>query len=197
MKWIKKIFDKIFKNLYSICSGIFLSILIVLLTTMSAQYLGDVISNKVLNNKPVEILFFTNKNDQKENIYVKKIINTINNSNDLKKYRIKIKQIDANENYPLNQNGKIIFSTQKKIMDNFASLQKFTILDRSIFDSRTHEYLTYSKYDEYAIAETNDNFKIYIGILNAETSTKKVKIFKTLNAISSNILRKIDLQPDA
>ena len=197
MKWIKKIFDKIFKNLYSVCSGIFLSILIVLLTTVSAQYLGNIIGNKILNSKPVEILFFTNSNNKKENIYVKKIINTINNSNDLKKYRIKIKQIDASQNYSLNQNGKIIFSTQEKIMNNLATAQKLAVLDRSIFDSRTHKYLTYSKYDEYTLAETNDNFKIYIGILNTDTNIKKVKIFKTLNAISNSILRKIDLQPDA
>ena len=197
MKWLKKVFSKIFKNLHSVCCSIFLSVLIVLLTTMSAQYLGDVMSNKILINKPVEILFFIDNSNQKESAYAKELVKTMNNNSDLKKYHIKIKQLNANQSLSLNENEKIIFSMQKKVMDNLSTAKKLAILNRSIFDNRTQKYLIYSKYDEYVLAETNNNFKVYIGLLNTKTNIKKIKIFKTLNAISSSVLRKIDLQPDA
>ena len=65
MRWISRLLDAIFKHLYTVCAGIFLSALAVLLILMSAQYLGGVISDNVLNNRTIEILLF--KDDNKKN----------------------------------------------------------------------------------------------------------------------------------
>lgn len=198
MKWLGKILDTAFRNLYSVCSGILLFTIAVLLITMSAQHIGDFISVKVLDKKSTEIIFIVDSNSNKSDIKdIYNLMDAIKNDNNLQKYHLKITKISENDNF-LKKNTAILFTTNKNIIQNLATERKLMILDKSIFADRTHKYVQLSKYSEFALAETTSNhLKIYIGVVSSASNTEKTKLIRTLKAISDCILQKIDLQPDA
>lgn len=197
MRWFKKTLDVFFKKLYLMFTGLFLSVLVVLLITMSAQLLGNRISNFILNNKTVETVIIAEK-DSKEYSSMEKLAKIINEDYDLRDYNIKTTLITKEKGNDYKKNkGKIVISTQKELFDNFVSRHKISILERAIFSDRNKIYLEFSQYDDYVFAETViDNTKIYIGIIDVETNLEKIKINKTLSAICDSILKKTDLQPE-
>ena len=199
MKWIERFLDAIFKHLYSVCAVILLFVLGVLLIAMSAQYLGDRISKTILNHKSIEMLFFMDYNTDKQNEKdMLELIHSIDNNYNLRPYNIKIRIMDINKNFIPKTGARIIVSVDQNFMEKLANDRKLAVLDHAMFASRTRKYIEFSKYDEYVLAETISNhLKVYIAYTNEETSTEKVKVIKTINALSNNILRKVDLQPDA
>ena len=198
MNWIKRILNGFFKNLYLICVCIFLSALIVLLINMSAQFIGNKISKIVLNNKSVDVVFVTNKNSEKETYLINKLVKTINEDCDIKKYNLKLSIVNEENVDILKKNGKIVFFTKKDFFNNFSSKHNISILEHAILPDRTQIYAKFSEYNEYIFVETTiDDFKIYVCVVDVETNLEKLKINKTLNHIFNNILRKMDLQPEA
>ena len=198
MRWISRLLDAIFKHLYTVCAGIFLSALAVLLILMSAQYLGGVISDNVLNNRTIEILLFKDdKNNDSNSTELDRLFDVIANNYNLRNYHVKVKKIDLTQKFLLKKGARLLVSTNKDFMEKLSQERKLAILDRSMFVQRTHKYIEFSKYDEYVLAETTTNhLKVYIAITNAETNTERTKSFRILNVFSDNFVRKVDLQPD-
>ena len=197
MRWISRLLDAIFKHLYTVCAGIFLSALAVLLILMSAQYLGGVISDNVLNNRTIEILLFKDNENKDNNNELDHLFDIIANNYNLRNYHVKVKKIDLTQKFLLKKGARLLVSTNKDFMEKLSQERKLAILDRSMFVQRTHKYIEFSKYDEYVLAETTTNhLKVYIAITNAETNTERTKSFRILNVFSDNFVRKVDLQPD-
>ena len=198
MKWLSRLLDAIFRHLYSVCAGIFLFTLSVLLIVMSAQYLGDLIGENVLNNKSIEMLVFSDRNfDKSDTRNIQEFMDAIENNYNLRDCYIKIKKIDTEKRFIPKKGARILVSLDKELMEKLSQERKLMVLDRSIFANRTHKYLEFSKYDEYVLAETTVNhLKVYIAITNAETNSERVKAFRVIDILSDNIMRKVDLQPD-
>ena len=197
MRWISRLLDAIFKHLYTVCAGIFLSALAVLLILMSAQYLGGVISDNVLNNRTIEILLFKDNENKDNNNELDHLFDIIANNYNLRNYHVKVKKIDLTKKFLLKKGARLLVSTNKDFMEKLSQERKLTILDKTMFVQRTHKYIEFSKYDEYVLVETTTNhLKVYIAITNAETNTERTKSFRVLNVFSDNFVRKVDLQPD-
>ena len=198
MKWLEKLLDLIFKHMYSVCAGVLFFTLGVLLITMSAQYIGDKIGQNILNHKSIELLFLIDKNDKENLQNITELIKTIENNYDIRKHHIKIKKINIEDDLPKPKDTKLIITTNKQSMEQLSNKGYLAILDRSAFNSRTHKYLEFSRYDEFVLAETTiNNLKIYLAYTNIGNNTEKVKAIKTISTISGNIVRKEDMQPEA
>ena len=194
MRWVVKVLNKIFKNLYIFFAWLSLCLLFVIFVSMSAQYIGDGLSRKILNNKSIQMVFFTNQNEE-DNREINKVMTIMKNNPNLKQLKIKIKKDKITDNVSFKKDKTIIIlSNDKQLMENLSQKGLLTSLERGMF-SKSKQYTKYFQYDEYAQITTNyDDIKLYIGyITNEENNNNKIKIISTFQGLNA-ILLKQDLE---
>ena len=87
---------------------------------MSAQYLGGVISDNVLNNRTIEILLFKdNENKDGNSAEIDNLFDIIANNYNLRNYHVKVKKIDLTQKFLLKKGARLLVSTNKDFMEAF------------------------------------------------------------------------------
>lgn len=187
MRWILKLFDKIYKNLYSFFATIFFCIIFIIFVSLSAQYLGDTIGRKILNSRSIHISVIDSNND----VQIKKIIHSIEKNYNLKNSKILVKKIKEDDKKINAGKFEILITQNKELMEKLSIGGKLVVLDRNIFPPHNLPLVDFSKFDEYAeVRIASEDIKFYIAISNNLSNLEKTKAIKAISNISSTILAK-------
>ena len=189
MKWILKLFDTAYRNLYSFFVCVISFIVLIIFVSISSQYIGEQLGQKLLNNKSISMFVFLNKNEE-DNKDLKKFIKKIDSDANLKQFSIKTKKFEIKENNKLGNKTAIIVSKDEQFMEKLAENRVLSVLDRGMFSNSLKQNVQFSKYDEYAIVATNyNNIKIYIGYINKEKNGDKNKIYSVFGALNAMVFK--------
>ena len=190
VRWILNLLDKIYKNIYTVFIWLTIGMIFVMLIALSAQYIGDTLSQKILSNRSIELTIVVD-NDVNNKNDLEYFFKSFNRDYNLRKANIKIKKKYANDNNILNEEFSILISKNKDLMENLAKNNKFAVLDKNLFANNVKPFVEYSKYDEYAKVTTiYNNIDIYIAIFSSVSSLEKTKIIKTISMLNDVVFRK-------
>ena len=161
MRWFWKFLDQIYRNIYRCCLWLACFFFVVAFVAISAQYIGDNLSQRILNNKNVVIKIAYD--DDAYNIkMLDEFLQNVQDNNNLKDLRVKFKKVNVKDDDLSKGKFTIIMTKNQEFMDKMVEKNQFAILDDNIFTSYVKPYVEFSKYNEYANVETLSGTKIYI-----------------------------------
>ena len=199
MRWLMKILDKVFRNLYKYMSWFLIFVLFVAFIAISAQYVGDTLAAKILNSKHlnISVVLSDDKNDNKSLI---ETINSAKNHDSIKNANIDFVIVKNNEVDAMKQikNGKfgIVITKDRFLMDDLAKREKLAILAKNFFNVDNLQYISFSEFDEYvSMVEKYHNTKLFLGISSSSIGAERMKIVKIVGLLGE-VMVKQQSSPD-
>ena len=193
MRWLMKILDKVFRNLYKYMSWFLIFVLFVAFIAISAQYVGDTLAAKILNSKHlnISVVLSDDKNDNKSLI---ETINSAKNHDSIKNANIDFVIVKNNEVDAMKQikNGKfgIVITKDRFLMDDLAKREKLAILAKNFFNVDNLQYISFSEFDEYvSMVEKYHNTKLFLGISSSSIGAERMKIVKIVGLLGEVMVK--------
>ena len=193
MRWLMKILDKVFRNLYKYMSWFLIFVLFVAFIAISAQYVGDTLAAKILNSKHLNISVVLS-DDKNDNNSLIETINSAKNHDSIKNANIDFVIVKNNEVDAMKQikNGKfgIVITKDRFLMDDLAKREKLAILAKNFFNVDNLQYISFSEFDEYvSMVEKYHNTKLFLGISSSSIGAERMKIVKIVGLLGEVMVK--------
>lgn len=194
MRWLMKILDKIFRNLYKYMSWFLIFVLFVAFIAISAQYVGDTLATKILNSKHLNVSVVLGE-DKNDNDSLIEIIKSTKNNDLIKNANVDFVVLTKNDEMTIKniKNGKfgILITKDRLFIDDLAKREKLAILAKNLFNIDNLPYISFSEFDEYvSIVEKYNDTKIFLGFSSSSNGTERTKILKIVSLIGEVIAKK-------
>ena len=188
MRWFWEFLDQIYRNLYKFCLWLACFFFVVAFVAISAQYIGDNLSQKILNSKNV-VINIAYDDDPYNNKVLDEFLQKANDNNNLKDLRVKFEKANVKDDNLSKGKFMIVISKNQEFMDSLVVKNQLAILDDNIFTSYVKPYVEFSKYNEYANVETLSGTKIYIAYSSKLKNAEKAKAIKTFSYLNSFVFK--------
>ena len=194
MRWLMKILDKVFRNLYKYMSWFLIFVLFVAFTAVSAQYVGDTLATKILNSKHLNVSVVLG-DDKNDNDNLMKIVKSVENNDLIKNANVDFIVLKKNDGKTIQniKNGKfgILITKDKLFIDDLAKREKLAILAKNLFNIDNLPYISFSEFDEYvSIVEKYNDTILFLGFSSFPKGTERTKILKIISLISEVMAKK-------
>ncbi len=196
MRWLLNLLDRCYKNIYIVFIWLSLCMIFVMFVALSAQYIGDTLSQKIVDDRSIELTIALDA-DPGNMSDLDDFFRSFDRDYNLRRANIRVKKSYTSDDDVLNGKFYILISKDKDLMDKLATNNKLAVLDGSLFPESMRPFVKRSKYDEYAEIETvYRGISIYIAISDSVSNLEKVKIMKTIGILNDVVFRKknIDLE---
>lgn len=190
MHWLVEIFNKIYLNLAKFFGGLAVFIFAVMFIMLSAQYIGDRISGRIISNRSIvlNLVFFKEDFDNKNYYnFAKRMLENETLKRD--KVRVKIKKYGNNKKI-IDSEFDIIITNNKELMEKLSSNKKLRVLNRSVFSVYSKPHLFYSELDDYVKILTNYDVEVYMGMYNGLSSVQEAKAYSAIESFGKFAVRK-------
>ena len=190
MQWLVQVFNKIYLNLAKFFGWLAVFIFAVMFIMLSAQYLGERISGRIIANRSAvfTLIFYKEDFDNKSyyNFAKKMLENTTLKQN---KVKVKIKKY-RNDKKIIDGGFDVIITTNKTVMEKLSLKKKLRVLNKSVFSVYSKPHLVYSELDDYVKVSTNYNVDVYMGISSDLSSIQEAKAYLAVEKFGSFAVRK-------
>ena len=190
MQWLVQVFNKIYLNLAKVFGWLAVFIFAVMFIMLSAQYLGERISGRIIANRSAvfTLIFYKEDFDNKSyyNFAKKMLENTTLKQN---KVKVKIKKY-RNDKKIIDGGFDVIITSNKTLMEKLSLKKKLRVLNKSVFSVYSKPHLVYSELDDYVKVSTNYNVDVYMGISSDLSSIQEAKAYLAVEKFGSFAVRK-------
>ena len=190
MQWLVQVFNKIYLNLAKFFGWLAVFIFAVMFIMLSAQYLGERISGRIIANRSAvfTLIFYKEDFDNKSyyNFAKKMLENTTLKQN---KVKVKIKKY-RNHKKIIDGGFDVIITSNKTLMEKLSLKKKLRVLNKSVFSVYSKPHLVYSELDDYVKVSTNYNVDVYMGISSDLSSIQEAKAYLAVEKFGSFAVRK-------
>lgn len=190
MQWLVQVFNKIYLNLAKFFGWLAVFIFAVMFIMLSAQYLGERISGRIIANRSAvfTLIFYKEDFDNKSyyNFAKKMLENTTLKQN---KVKVKIKKY-RNDKKIIDGGFDVIITSNKTLMEKLSLKKKLRVLNKSVFSVYSKPHLVYSELDDYVKVSTNYNVDVYMGISSDLSSIQEAKAYLAVEKFGSFAVRK-------
>ena len=190
MQWLVQVFNKIYLNLAKFFGWLAVFIFAVMFIMLSAQYLGERISGRIIANRSAvfTLMFYKEDFDNKSyyNFAKKMLENTTLKQN---KVKVKIKKY-RNDKKIIDGGFDVIITSNKTLMEKLSLKKKLRVLNKSVFSVYSKPHLVYSELDDYVKVSTNYNVDVYMGISSDLSSIQEAKAYLAVEKFGSFAVRK-------
>ena len=190
MQWLVQIFNKIYLNLAKFfgCLGVF--VFAVMFVMLSAQYLGDRISGRIISNRSVVFTFVFSKEDFDDKSYYNFAKQMLKNET-LKRNNVKVRiKKYSNDKKIVESSFDVIITNNKALMEKLSLNKKFRVLNNSLFSVYSKPHLLYSELDDYVKVSTNYDVDVYMGMSGDLPSIQEAKVYSAIERFGSFAVRK-------
>ena len=190
MQWLVQVFNKIYLNLAKFFGWLAVFIFAVMFIMLSAQYLGERISGRIIANRSAvfTLIFYKEDFDNKSyyNFAKKMLENTTLKQN---KVKVKIKKY-RNDKKIIDGGFDVIITSNKTVKEKLSLKKKLRVLNKSVFSVYSKPHLVYSELDDYVKVSTNYNVDVYMGISSDLSSIQEAKAYLAVEKFGSFAVRK-------
>ena len=192
MRWLWIICNKLYKNISKTLTIILFFFLSVVAICFSAQYIGEQLAGRFLENKSVRYVLAYDKNNRNIN----QLFYRITKNKNLKDNNFKFFKTFAQGGLETRK-GKfdVIVADNKDVIESMVKEGIIGAYPQQIIPQQSKKYVRFSKYGEYIIARTNDNIDVYVAIASDIANIDEAKIFKSLQLFGEEFYRKISPDP--
>ena len=190
MQWLVQIFNKIYLNLAKFFGGLGVFVFAVMFVMLSAQYLGDRISGRIISNRSVVFTFVFSKEDFNDKSYYNFAKQMLENET-LKRNNVKVRiKKYSNDKKIVESSFDVIITNNKALMEKLSLNQKFRVLNNSLFSVYSKPHLLYSELDDYVKVSTNYDVDVYMGMSGDLPSIQEAKVYSAIERFGSFAVRK-------
>ena len=190
MQWLVQIFNKIYLNLAKFFGSLAVFIFAVMFIMLSAQYLGDRISGRIISNRSVVFTFVFSKEDFDDKSYYNFAKQMLENET-LKRNNVKVRiKKYSNDKKIVESSFDVIITNNKALMEKLSLNKKFRVLNNSLFSVYSKPHLLYSELDDYVKVSTNYDVDVYIGMSGDLPSIQEAKVYSAIERFGSFAVRK-------
>ena len=192
MRWLWIILDKIYKNISKALTMIMFFFLAVIAIGFSAQYVGEKLAGRFLENKSVRYVLAYDKNEK----FSKKVFDKISKNKILRQHNFKFFTTSKDGGLETRK-GKfdVIVADNKEIIEEMIKEDIIAPYPTQIVPDKSKKYVRFSKYSEYIKARTLDNIDIYVAIASDLPSVEEAKVYKSLDIFGEELYKKISPDP--
>lgn len=190
MQWLVQIFNKIYLNLAKFFGGLGVFVFAVMFVMLSAQYLGDRISGRIISNRSVVFTFVFSKEDFDDKSYYNFAKQMLENET-LKRNNVKVRiKKYSNDKKIVESSFDVIITNNKALMEKLSLNKKFRVLNNSLFSVYSKPHLLYSELDDYVKVSTNYDVDVYMGMSGDLPSIQEAKVYSAIERFGSFAVRK-------
>ena len=190
MQWLVQIFNKIYLNLAKFFGGLGVFVFAVMFIMLSAQYLGDRISGRIISNRSVVFTFVFSKEDFDDKSYYNFAKQMLENET-LKRNNVKVRiKKYSNDKKIVESSFDVIITNNKALMEKLSLNKKFRVLNNSLFSVYSKPHLLYSELDDYVKVSTNYDVDVYMGMSGDLPSIQEAKVYSAIERFGSFAVRK-------
>ena len=190
MQWLVQIFNKIYLNLAKFFGGLGVFVFAVMFIMLSAQYLGDRISGRIISNRSVVFTFVFSKEDFDDKSYYNFAKQMLENET-LKRNNVKVRiKKYSNDKKIVESSFDVIITNNKALMEKLSLNKKFRVLNNSLFSVYSKPHLLYSELDDYVKVSTNYDVDVYMGMSGDLPSIQEAKVYSAIEKFGSFAVRK-------
>lgn len=190
MQWLVQIFNKIYLNLAKFFGGLGVFVFAVMFVMLSAQYLGDRISGRIISNRSVVFTFVFSKEDFDDKSYYNFAKQMLKNET-LKRNNVKVRiKKYSNDKKIVESSFDVIITNNKALMEKLSLNKKFRVLNNSLFSVYSKPHLLYSELDDYVKVSTNYDVDVYMGMSGDLPSIQEAKVYSAIERFGSFAVRK-------
>lgn len=189
MQWLVQILNKIYLNLAKCFGWIAVFIFSVLFIMLSAQYIGDRISGRIIGSKSIVFAFIFNDQDYQNKDYYNFAQQMLKNET-LKRNKVKIKIKRYNDKKILDGNFDVVIANDELLFKKLSSKKKLRVINKSVFSTYSKQHLLYSELDDYVKVSTNYNVDVYIGISSELQTIQEAKAYSAIESFGSFAVKK-------
>ena len=194
MRWLLRLLDTMYRNIAKTFSTIAAFLLLVLFTSMSAQYIGEEIGGKILTKNEVDFTFIMDKNDLDINPQYKKMVKELKKNDVIRNMHAKIRTADDESKKVLNTQYDILISHSEDALKRASEEGQLSVLNKELFSDFNNAYMKYSKFSDYIEADTNYGTTIWIGVSNKLSNMQKVKALDALQGFVSFAVKQVSIE---
>lgn len=194
MRWLLRLLDTMYRNIAKTFSTIAAFLLLVLFTSMSAQYIGEEIGGKILTKNEVDFTFIMDKNDLDINPQYKKMVKELKKNDVIRNMHAKIRTADDESKKVLNTQYDILISHSENVVRRASEKGQLSVLNKELFSDFNNAYMKYSKFSDYIEADTNYGTTIWIGVSNKLSNMQRVKALDALQGFVSFAVKQVSIE---
>ena len=194
MRWLLQLLDGMYRNIAKTFSAIAAFLLLVLFTSMSAQYIGEEIGAKILTKNEVDFTFIMDKKDLDISPQYKKMVKELKKNDVIRSMNAKIRTADDESKKVLNAQYDILISYSEEALKRASEAGQLTVLNKELFSDFNNAYMKYSKFNDYVEADMNYDTKIWIGVSNKLSNMQRVKALDALQAFASFAVKQVSIE---
>lgn len=194
MRWLLLLLDNMYRNVAKTFSTIAAFLLLVLFTSMSAQYIGEEIGGKILTKNEVDFTFIMDKKNLDIGPQYKKMIKELKKNDVIRSMRAKIRTADDESKKVLNAQYDVLISYSEEALKRASEAGQLAVLNKELFSDFTNAYMKYSKFSDYIEAETNYGTTIWIGVSNKLSNMQRVKALDALQGFASFAVKQVSIE---
>lgn len=194
MRWLLRLLDCMYRNIAKTFSTIAAFLLLVLFTSMSAQYIGEEIGNKILTKNEVDFTFIMDKKGLDISPNYKKMVKELKNYDVIRKMHGKVRTADDESKKVLNAQYDILISHSEDALKRASEEGQLSVLNKELFSDFNNAYMKYSKFSDYVEADTNYGTKVWIGVSNKLSNMQKVKALDALQGLVGFAVKQVSIE---
>ena len=194
MRWLLRLLDSMYRNIAKTFSAIAAFLLLVLFTSMSAQYIGEEIGNKILTKNEVDFTFIMDKKNLDISPQYKKMVKELKKHDVIRGMHGKVRTADDESKKVLNAQYDIIISHSEDALKRASEEGQLSVLNRELFSDFNNAYMKYSKFSDYVEADTNYGTTIWIGVSNKLSNMQKVKALDALQGFVGFAVKQVSIE---
>lgn len=192
MRWLWIILDKIYKNISKALTMIMFFFLAVIAIGFSAQYIGEKLAGRFLENKSVRYVLAYDK----DNRFSNKLFTKIARNKILRQHNFKFFKTSKMGGLETRKDKfDVIVADNKEVIEEMIKEGIIAPYPPQIVPLKTKKYVRFSNYSEYIIARTNDNVDVYVAIASDLPAVEEAKVYKSLNIFGEEYYRKESTDP--
>ena len=177
-------------NLAKFFGGLGVFVFAVMFVMLSAQYLGDRISGRIISNRSVVFTFVFSKEDFNDKSYYNFAKQMLENET-LKRNNVKVRiKKYSNDKKIVESSFDVIITNNKALMEKLSLNKKFRVLNNSLFSVYSKPHLLYSELDDYVKVSTNYDVDVYMGMSGDLPSIQEAKVYSAIERFGSFAVRK-------
>ncbi len=194
MRWLLRLLDCMYRNIAKTFSVIAAFLLLVLFTSMSAQYIGEEIGNKILTKNEVDFTFIMDKKDIDISPQYKKMVKELKKHDVIRGMHGKVRTADDESKKVLNAQYDIIISHSEDALKRASEAGQLSVLNKELFSDFNNAYMKYSKFSDYVEADTNYGTTIWIGVSNKLSNMQRVKALDALQGFVGFAVKQVSIE---
>ena len=189
-----RLLDGMYRNVAKTFSAIAAFLLLVLFTSMSAQYIGEEIGGKILTKNEVDFTFIMDKKNLDISPQYKKMVKELKKHDVIRSMRAKIRTADDESKKVLNAQYDVLISYSEEALKRASEEGQLAVLNKELFSAFTNAYMKYSKFSDYIEAETNYGTTVWIGVSNKLSNMQRVKALDALQVFASFAVKQVSIE---